>query len=345
MLGVLIAHALAFAALACVAARRYRLRLSRRPRCCRVWRFGAPLMLNALLLFFTFYADRLIVAGAYDWATLALYGVALQLALLPAQIVGGRRPRSCCRVCGTLGRGGSRRSGGRSCRPCRCWRWLVAGFALSRPRPSRSSMGRSFRPDAALALAARPRGGVPGSAHALFAARRRGGAHGRSRARQPRPRAGAPARRGFAALGLPLAAIAAAAAAGEAGATLRAWMLSAPGSAAPAQGVPCMTADPITDMVARNLCTGCGACAGAFPDLIRMVDDPVNGRRPVVEAGPEGRRAARRRPTAWCAGATDPGTDLDRADAIDRDWGPVLAAWEGWAAMTRSGTADRPAGR
>jgi hypothetical protein len=33
------------------------------PRRSRVWRFGAPLMLNAVLLFATFYADRLIVAG------------------------------------------------------------------------------------------------------------------------------------------------------------------------------------------------------------------------------------------------------------------------------------------
>jgi coenzyme F420 hydrogenase subunit beta len=30
-----------------------------------------------------------------------------------------------------------------------------------------------------------------------------------------------------------------------------------------------MSADPITRMVARNLCTGCGACAGAFPSLIQ----------------------------------------------------------------------------
>ncbi len=54
----------------------------------RSWHFGAPLILNAGLLFLAFYADRLIVAEAYDWATLALYGVAMQLAILPAQIVG-----------------------------------------------------------------------------------------------------------------------------------------------------------------------------------------------------------------------------------------------------------------
>jgi O-antigen/teichoic acid export membrane protein len=88
MAWVLIAHAAALVVLSHgVASRRYRVRVST-PSLKRVWRFGAPLMLNAFLMFVTFYADRLIVAGAYDWATLALYGVVLQLALLPAQIVG-----------------------------------------------------------------------------------------------------------------------------------------------------------------------------------------------------------------------------------------------------------------
>lgn len=92
-----------------------------------------------------------------------------------------------------------------------------------------------------------------------------------------------------------------------------------------------MTGDPITRMVGRNLCTGCGACAGAFPGLIRMVEDPVHGRRPVVAPGPDGRCAADRA-ERLCAGACTSWRGLDRSDAIDRDWGPVLAAWEGWAA-------------
>jgi O-antigen/teichoic acid export membrane protein len=50
--------------------------------------FGAPLVLNAGLMFVTFQADRLLVAGWYGWAEVAVYGVALQLAMLPAQIVG-----------------------------------------------------------------------------------------------------------------------------------------------------------------------------------------------------------------------------------------------------------------
>lgn len=91
-----------------------------------------------------------------------------------------------------------------------------------------------------------------------------------------------------------------------------------------------MNSDPITRVVARNLCTGCGACAGAFPDMIRMVEDPVNGRRPVVAKTPEGRKAAHGA-TALCAGASSDWHDLALKDETDRDWGPVLAAWEGWA--------------
>ena len=51
-------------------------------------RFGLPLVLNAMLLFAVFQADRLIVAGWYGWTEVAIYGVALQLAMLPAQIAG-----------------------------------------------------------------------------------------------------------------------------------------------------------------------------------------------------------------------------------------------------------------
>ena len=91
-----------------------------------------------------------------------------------------------------------------------------------------------------------------------------------------------------------------------------------------------MSVDPITSMVAHNLCTGCGACAGAFPDLISMIDDPVNGRRPVVEATSAGMAAARDA-VALCAGDESDWRVLDRTDEIDHEWGPVLAIWEGWA--------------
>lgn len=54
----------------------------------RAFRFGTPLVVNAFLMFLTFQADRLIVAGWFGWAEVGIYGVALQLATLPAQIAG-----------------------------------------------------------------------------------------------------------------------------------------------------------------------------------------------------------------------------------------------------------------
>lgn len=94
-----------------------------------------------------------------------------------------------------------------------------------------------------------------------------------------------------------------------------------------------MKTDPISSVVACNLCTGCGACAGLYPEFIRMVDDAVNGRRPVVMHTSEGHRAARQAATV-CAGTGSDWSDLARQDQIDSDWGPVLAAWEGWAQDT-----------
>ncbi len=92
-----------------------------------------------------------------------------------------------------------------------------------------------------------------------------------------------------------------------------------------------MITDPITRTVACNLCTGCGACAGAFPEAIRMVEHPVHGRRPVVASGPAGRAAAEAA-IGLCAGAETDHSALPRQDTVDEMWGPVLAAWEGWAA-------------
>ena len=83
----------------------------------------------------------------------------------------------------------------------------------------------------------------------------------------------------------------------------------------------------IDGVVSRNLCTGCGLCAGKFPDAIRMVDDTINGRRPVVDKPSD---PANVEALSVCAGI---GAPLPPAkDDIEQDWGPLLAAWEGWAA-------------
>ncbi|MFK7871001.1 MAG: oligosaccharide flippase family protein [Roseobacter sp.] len=225
---VLVCHAIAYALLShFVADRPYALKLST-TTLRRAWVFGAPLILNAGLLFLTFYADRLIVAQAYSWTALALYAVAVQLALLPAQIV-GRAAASlvlpALRLALVQGDPGD------------IWKRcllvhvalacaMAAGFAIVAPPAIALVYGEAFRPDTALAVALALAAGfrilrTPFSQLAV--------ATGRT---------GDPARANiirmlalipiavFAAAGLPLAAIAAAAALGEAGATLRAYQLS-----------------------------------------------------------------------------------------------------------------------
>jgi O-antigen/teichoic acid export membrane protein len=230
MLAALIVHAFAYAALShAVAARRYQARFSRKALW-RFWRFGAPLMLNAVLLFMTFYADRLIVAQAYNWATLALYGVVLQLALLPAQIVG--------RAAASLVLPRLREALARATLAC-VWPplflthvllalGLVGGFALLAPSSIAFVYGAAFRPEPSLALAVGLAAGfrvlrTPFSQLAVATGRTGDPA----RANLVRALALLPSAL-FAAMGLPLAAIAAAGAAGEAGATLRAWLLVRP---------------------------------------------------------------------------------------------------------------------
>jgi coenzyme F420 hydrogenase subunit beta len=99
-----------------------------------------------------------------------------------------------------------------------------------------------------------------------------------------------------------------------------------------------MTAKPkdITQVVSRHLCTGCGACAALFPNAIHMTDTQDVARRPRLTATGEAARLVAKEALAVC-----PGVGADHralhgpegpADEIDRDWGPVLEIWEGYAA-------------
>jgi O-antigen/teichoic acid export membrane protein len=225
---VLIAHALSYAALShSVANRRYGIRFHL-PTIRRCWAFGAPLILNAGLLFLTFYADRLIIAYAFDWSSVALYGVALQLALLPSQIV-GRAAASLVlpklRV--------SLFSQGFDL----IWKRillthaslalaLTAAFVAVGPAVIGWVYGDAFRPGVwltfALALAAGFRTLRTPFSQLAIATGRTGDP---ARANIIRAFALVPAT-AFATAGFPLAAIAAAAAMGEAGATLRASVLA-----------------------------------------------------------------------------------------------------------------------
>lgn len=83
----------------------------------------------------------------------------------------------------------------------------------------------------------------------------------------------------------------------------------------------------VADIVDRHLCMGCGACAAARPDLVRMVDTEAHGRRPRLtgDATDKETRALAR----LC-----PGREIRLAQAESYDeaaWGPVLEVWEGHA--------------
>lgn len=90
----------------------------------------------------------------------------------------------------------------------------------------------------------------------------------------------------------------------------------------------------IGDVAERNLCTGCGACAYRQPDVIRMVDVPDDGRRPLVLLR-DGRPADTTTALAVCPGAAlshpSPPPEDRAAHELRAAWGPVLEVWEGYA--------------
>lgn len=190
--------------------------------------FGLPLVGNAVLMFLTFQADRLIVAGAYGWAEVAVYSVALQLALLPAQIA-GRAAASLLapRMRLALADGRLEAVTAQALRGhLALGLGFAAGFALTAPAVIALVYGADFRPDAALALAFGVAAGArmlrtPLSQRAVIIGRT--GDPGR--ANLWRAGAIAPALM-FALAGMPLVTLALAAACGEVAATLSALFLA-----------------------------------------------------------------------------------------------------------------------
>jgi len=91
-------------------------------------------------------------------------------------------------------------------------------------------------------------------------------------------------------------------------------------------------ADSIQEVVDRHLCMGCGTCAAARPDIVRMVDTVAHGRRPVIasDAAPDAGRELARICPGRAIDARSPayGGERDYAHAA---WGPVLEVWEGHA--------------
>lgn len=227
MLAVLIVQAAAQVALShLVANTRYQIAFNREVLI-EVLGFGAPLVLNAGLMFLTFQADRLIVAGWYGWAEVAVYGVALQLAMLPAQITG----RAAGSLLAPRLRGLTDDALTETARQAvSAYLALGLGFAIAftllAPTTIALLYGKAFRPDVALAFAF----GLAAGARILRTPL--------SQLAVAIGRTGDPARANLwraaalgpvliaAVLGLPMLAIAASAVLGEAAATLRALHLA-----------------------------------------------------------------------------------------------------------------------
>lgn len=84
----------------------------------------------------------------------------------------------------------------------------------------------------------------------------------------------------------------------------------------------------IRDVAERHLCTGCGACAYVQPDVIRMVDDLDQGRRPLTADGADTGPALAVCPGYSLTAPPDPPGIIAR---LRPGWGPVLSLWEGYA--------------
>lgn len=89
----------------------------------------------------------------------------------------------------------------------------------------------------------------------------------------------------------------------------------------------------IQDVVDKHLCMGCGTCAAARPDIVRMVDTVAHGRRPVIAAGTDaetGRKIAVSCPGRAIDAVRAPSSAV--TDSYEHTaWGPILEVWEGYA--------------
>ncbi|QBI20281.1 coenzyme F420 hydrogenase [Egibacter rhizosphaerae] len=90
----------------------------------------------------------------------------------------------------------------------------------------------------------------------------------------------------------------------------------------------------IQEVVDRQLCLGCGACAYAQPDVIKMADAPDYGVRPVLATRPDADDVRTDDALAVCPGVSLAHSSDAFSDAMPElaeGWGPVLEVWEGYA--------------
>lgn len=88
----------------------------------------------------------------------------------------------------------------------------------------------------------------------------------------------------------------------------------------------------IDDVVSRQLCTGCGACAYIEPNRFQMIDDLNLGRRPIaVSSVPSNGDEAMAVCPGYQLGHDEAVSSRDELDFDPPAWGPVLGVWEGHA--------------
>lgn len=90
----------------------------------------------------------------------------------------------------------------------------------------------------------------------------------------------------------------------------------------------------IDDVVTRQLCSGCGACAYIDPDAIEMVDDLDHGRRPLRKSSSRN-SLLEKEALNVCPGVglehTFERKETSFIQSLTPGWGPVLEVWEGFA--------------
>lgn len=85
----------------------------------------------------------------------------------------------------------------------------------------------------------------------------------------------------------------------------------------------------LQQVVAAELCSGCGVCAG-LDERIVMKDVPDRGMRPLLPLAVDD--PAQSRLLSACPGAGLPrSSDWRPRTRLERDWGPVLEVWEGFS--------------
>lgn len=96
--------------------------------------------------------------------------------------------------------------------------------------------------------------------------------------------------------------------------------------------MPCI--QKLSHVVDWRLCLGCGACAYICPDQrVMLMDFLAEGIRPVVEAGDckDCRQCLDVCPAVQSDFSLSGSPDATTPDAFTKNWGPVLAMWEGHA--------------